>query len=87
MKIIINQQLTKLFTHEIDTLNRLVVIFLESVKLRAKNRMDITMDFWRENVDKILEFQYKKILTNVGSISKTDMEKHVREIYSDFDKR
>ncbi len=28
---------------EIDTLNRLVVIFLESAELRAKNRMDITM--------------------------------------------
>ncbi len=45
---------------EIDTLNRLVVIFLESAELRAKNRMDITMNFWRENVDKILEFQDKK---------------------------
>ena len=32
---------------EIDTLNRLVVIFLESAELRAKNRRDITMDFWR----------------------------------------
>ena len=72
---------------EIDTLNRLVVIFIESAELRAKNRMDITMDFWRVNVDKILEFQDKKILTNAGAISKTDMEKHVREIYSDFDKR
>jgi len=60
---------------EIDTLNRLVVVFLESAELRAKNRMDITMDFWRENVDKILEFQDKKILTNAGAISKTDMEK------------
>ena len=32
-------------------------------------------------------YQDKKILTNAGAISKTDMEKHVREIYSDFDKR
>jgi len=72
---------------EIDTLNRLVVVFLESAELRAKNRMDITMDFWRENVNKILEFQDKKILTHTGSISKIDMEKHVREIYSNFDKR
>ncbi len=72
---------------EIDTLNRLVVIFLESAELRAKNRMNITMNFWRENVDKILEFQEKKTLTNAGSISKSDMEKHVRVIYTDFDKR
>ena len=72
---------------EIDTLNRLVVVFLESAELRAKNRIDITMDFWRENVDKILEFQDKKILSNAEEISKIDMEKHVREIYSDFNKR
>ena len=75
-------------THdEIDTLNRLVVIFLESAELRAKNRMDITIDFWRKNVDRILDFQDKKILTNAGSISKVQMEKQVNEIYKSFDKR
>lgn len=75
-------------THdEIDTLNRLVVLFLESAELRAKNRMDITMVFWRENVDKILDFQDKKILTHAGSISKVEMEKQVLEIYKSFDKR
>ncbi len=72
---------------EIDTLNRLVVIFLESAELRAKNRLDITIDFWRENVDRILDFQDKKILTNAGSISKAQMEKQVAEIYTNFDKR
>lgn len=75
-------------THdEIDTLNRLVVIFLESAELRAKNRLDITMDFWRENVDRILDFQDKKILTNAGSISKVEMEKQVSETYAQFDQR
>ena len=75
-------------THdEIDTLNRLVVIFLESAELRAKNRLDITVDFWRENVDRILDFQDKKVLTNAGSISKAQMEKQVTEIYKNFDKR
>ena len=75
-------------THdEIDTLNRLTVIFLESAELRAKNRMDITIDFWRENVDKILDLHDKKILTNAGSISKSEMEKLVSELYVNFDKR
>ena len=72
---------------EIDTLNRLVTIFLESAELRAKSRKDITMDFWHKNFDKILEFQDKRILTHVGTISTSDMEKQVLEIYSDFDKR
>ncbi|MEA3449145.1 MAG: virulence RhuM family protein [Bacteroidota bacterium] len=75
-------------THdEINTLNRLVVIFLESAELRAKNRMDITIDFWRENVDRILDFQDKKILSNAGSISKAQMETQVTEIYNSFDRR
>jgi len=72
---------------EIDTLNRLVVIFLESAELRAKNRMDITMKFWHENVDRILEFHDKNILRNAGSISNKQMEAKVREIYMEFDKR
>jgi len=72
---------------EIDTLNRLVVIFLESAELRAKNRLDITMNFWRENVDKILEFQDKKVLKNAGSISNSEMEELVLKIYTEFDNR
>ncbi len=72
---------------EIDTLNRLVVIFLETAELRAKNRIDITMDFWRDNVDKILALNDKLVLQNKGSISNTLMEKQVREIYEQFDAR
>ena len=72
---------------EIDTLNRLVVIFLETAELRAKNRIDITMNFWRENVDKILEFNDKKILNSKGLISNAQMEKKLREIYDRFDTR
>src|SRR6056297_2506949 len=72
---------------EIDTLNRLVVIFLETAELRAKNRIDITMKFWYENVDRILEFQDKNILHNAGTISNKQMEAKVREIYAQYDKR
>ena len=72
---------------EIDTLNRLVVIFLESAELRAKNRLEITMNFWQENVDKILKFQDKKVLKNTGSISNAEMEAKVIEIYKNFDMR
>lgn len=70
---------------EIDTLNRLVVLFLESAELRAKNRQDLTIQFWRDNIDKILDFQDKKVLTNAGSISNAEMEKQVNRIYELFD--
>jgi len=72
---------------EIDILNRLVVIFLESAELRAKNRQDLTMDFWRVNVDRILEFQDKAVLNHKGSISKAEMEKQVKGLYEQFDQR
>jgi hypothetical protein len=72
---------------EIDTLNRLVVIFLETAELRAKERMDILMSFWKENVDRILAFHDKKVLTGKGTISNDEMEQKVREIYAEFDAR
>ncbi len=72
---------------EIDTLNRLVVIFLETAELRAKDRLDITMPFWKENVDRILEFNDKKVLTGKGLTSNAEMEHKVREIYTEFDAR
>ena len=76
-----------LLEDEIDTLNRLVVIFLETAELRAKNRLDITMNFWRENVDRILEFNDKKLLKGNGSVCNELMEKKVKEIYVAFDAR
>jgi len=72
---------------EIDILNRLVVIFLETAELRVKERIDITMKFWTENIDKILDFNNKPLLTNKGSISNKAMEEKVREIYILFDKK
>ena len=70
---------------EIDTLNRLVTIFLETAELRTKNRTDITIKFWRENVDKILTFNEQPLLTGKGMISHKQMENQVREIYQFFD--
>jgi len=70
---------------EIDVLNRLVVIFLETAELKAKNRIDITIKFWRENVDKILEFNEKPLLTGKGKISHAVMKEKVGQIYQLFD--
>jgi len=70
---------------EIGTLNRLVVIFLETAELRAKNRIDITMKFWHDNVDRMLAFNERPLLKGKGKISKATMEEKVREIYQLFD--
>ncbi len=71
--------------NEIDTLNRLVVIFLETAELRVKDRIDITMNFWKENVVRILTFNDKNILIGAGGISNKQMEEKVKEIYQRFE--
>jgi len=72
---------------EIDSLNRLVVIFLETAELRAKNRIDITMDFWRENMDRILAGNDMPLLENKGGINHKQMEERARTEYEHFDAR
>jgi hypothetical protein len=72
---------------ELDSLNRLVMIFLESAELRIKNRRTLTMDFWRSNVNQLLEFNGFEILDNTGSISNNDMKAIVSERYEVFNQR
>ena len=76
-----------LIKDELDSLNRFVVVFLETAELRAKNRQDITMDFWRENIDRIIEFNDKEVLKNNGTISHSQMEKMVEKVYVTFDEK
>jgi hypothetical protein len=70
---------------EIDTLNRLVVIFLETAELRAKNKQETRMAFWKQNVDQIITSNGFPLLTHTGSISHEQMEAHTGELYLKFD--
>ena len=69
---------------EIDSLNRLVDIFLTSAEERVKGRKDLTLDYWRKNVDNLLSFQEKDILQGHGSISNEEAESIVRQVYDSF---
>lgn len=70
---------------EIDTLNRLVVIFLEQAELRVKQQQDLTLDFWRDNVDRMLAFNDRPILNGPGSVSHDDMKRIAHDRYDAFD--
>lgn len=72
---------------EIDLLNRLTTLFLESAEIRVKERFDLTINYWRQNVDHLLEFQNKDVLRNAGSISNKEMEARVLAVYEQFDQR
>ena len=69
---------------ELDSLNRLVIIFLEVAELQAKGRKDITMKFWHDHVDGIITFNKKDLLVGKGSVSKEQMEKFVDDVYKNF---
>ena len=69
---------------EIESLNRLVDIFLTSAEERVKGRRDLTLDYWRKNVDGLLTFQDKVILQGNGSITNETAESIVRQIYDTF---
>jgi len=70
---------------EVDTLNRLVVIFLETAELRTKSRQEIPMRFWMENVGQIIHSNGFPLLTHAGSISHEQMEAQATERYLAFD--
>lgn len=72
---------------EIDTLNRLVVIFLETAELRTKSRQEIRMGFWKQNVDQIISSNGFPVLTHAGSVSHMQMENKTTALYIDFDQR
>nr|WP_294928540.1 virulence RhuM family protein [uncultured Flavobacterium sp.] len=72
---------------EIDLLNRFVVVFLETAELRAKNAQDITMDFWKTNVDRIIAFNDKEVLNHNGNITHLQMEEKADAIYEAFHKQ
>ncbi len=64
-----------------------MVIFLETAELTVKENKDLTVSFWRANVDRLLSFQNKNILKGAGSMSKAQMENKVRDVYEEFDDR
>ena len=72
---------------EIDTLNRLVVIFLETAELRAKSRQETRMSFWKGNVDQIITSNGFPLLAHAGSISHEQMETKTSALYLDYDQR
>ena len=72
---------------EVDTLNRLVTIFLENAELRVKERRDLTIGYWKDNVDALLSFQGKDTLRGPGSVSNEMAEQKARDEYDSFDSR
>ncbi|WP_302145470.1 virulence RhuM family protein, partial [uncultured Megasphaera sp.] len=72
---------------EIDSLNRLVSIFLESAEFRAKMRKTLTLSYWQNTVDKLLADHEIPILHTPGSRSRKQMKSYVDTEYEKFNER
>ncbi len=72
---------------EIDSLNRLVSIFLESAELRVKLRKTLTLDYWRSTANKILMDHEVPLLRSHGQYSNAAMKEIVSKEYETFEKR
>ena len=58
---------------------------MESAELREKSKKDLTLGFWRNNVDALLEFNDYPVLSGAGNRSKKQMEHYTSEQYSIYD--
>ncbi len=70
---------------EIDTLNRLVVIFLETAELRAKRQTITHMSFWQENVGQIITANDFPLLAGAGSVNHARMEQQIAPMFLNYD--
>ncbi len=70
---------------EIDTLNRIVTLFLDTAELRVKERIPLSISFWKSEADRVIQFSNKALLTGTGSRSKQQMEQAASGQYARYD--
>lgn len=69
---------------ELDSLNRIVTMYLDYAEDQAKRRKQIFMKEWREKLDAFLKFNERDILLNAGKISKEVADTLALEQYGIF---
>ena len=72
---------------EIDTLNRITVMFLDQAEFRALRRQDIRMGDWEVFLDKFLTGTELPVLEGAGRISHQDALDHANRQYAAFTER
>ena len=72
---------------EIDTLNRITVMFLDQAEFRSQRRQNIHMHDWEAFLDKFLRNTELPVLDNAGSISHADALEYVNDQYDAFAER
>jgi hypothetical protein len=75
-------------THEeLDTLNRIVSIYLDFAELQALNRKPMYMKGWIAKLDEFLKISERDILTHAGDVSHEEAIEKARMEYEKYRKR
>lgn len=69
---------------ELDTLNRIVTMYLDYAELQAKQHRQMFMKDWREKLNAFLQFNGQEILQDAGKVSHAVAEKLAEERYEAF---
>ena len=72
---------------EIDTLNRIVNLYIDYAELRAKDHKPMYMRDWIQKLDDFLRLSDKEILTHAGSISAKLAKEKANTEYDKFKER
>lgn len=76
-----------LHAREIDTLNRITVMFLDQAEFRAQRRHDIRMSDWQTLLDKFLHDTELPVLTDPGTVSHQAALHWAQKQYDAFSER
>ena len=72
---------------EIDTLNRIVNMYIEYAELQAKSRKPMYMGDWINKLDEFMKVSGRDILTHAGNISHEIAMLKANEEYEKFSER
>ena len=70
---------------EIDTLNRMVTLFLDTAELRVKEQIPLSIDFWKQEADSVIQFSRKPLLLDKGKVSHKMAKDFAEKEYTVFD--
>lgn len=73
-----------LSAEELDTLNRLVTIYLDFAELQARDRKPMYMADWLRKLDQFLQISEREILTHAGTISAEAAKEKAEAEYDKF---
>jgi len=72
---------------EIAELNRIVVMFLDYAEDQARRRKQVFFRDWKTKLDEFLRFNERRVLPDVGSVSREVADKRAEREYEQFSER